>query len=230
MSSTILIVDDDPAILAGVATLLEQASYTTYRAASGEAAQQLLGTIEPPDLVVLDVMLPGIDGYAVCRHVRQLPTYVPILMLSARDEVHDRVLGLDLGADEYLTKPFAPPELLARVRAMLRFAEQRVESRPLVCGELQLLPDEHQVTLAGQALDLTATEWALLETLMAQPGRVWGRETLLQQVWEADYLGDSRVVDMCVQRLRSKLAAVDPDTTYIETVRGFGYRLRAQPC
>jgi len=222
---TVLVVDDDPAIVSGVTSLLHQADYAVLSAATGAAALAILPADDPPNLVILDVMLPDMDGYAVCRQIRQLPSYIAVLMLSARDETVDKVTGLDVGADDYLTKPFEPSELLARVRALLRFAAQRSGDQPLVCGPLRLDLAARTASVNQVSLELTPTEWAVLEVLMKEPGQVFGRETLLNRAWEADFLGDSRVVDVCIQRIRAKIAALTPDFAPIETVRGFGYRL-----
>lgn len=229
MLSSILIVDDDPAVLHGIATLLEQADYATQSAATGNQALTMLEQSPRPDLIILDVMLPEVDGFTVCRHIRQLPTYIPIMMLSVRDHLTDKVMGLDLGADEYLTKPFVPHELLARVRAMLRFAErcsghQPAQELPLICGPICLWRAEHRVEVHGQAVDLTPKEWTLLELFLAKPGQVLGRETLLRHVWGMGFLGDTRTVDVHVQRLRAKLEAHCAPPSCIQTVRGFGYR------
>lgn len=229
MPMPILIVDDDPAILQGVATLLDQAGYTLQTAATGTEALAVLTQPPYPALVILDVMLPEVDGYQVCQHIRTLPSYIPILMLSARDELTDKITGLDLGADEYVTKPFEPRELLARVRAMLRFADQRsadpqAARQPLRCGPLTIWKDQRQVELQGQRLELTPKEWALLELFVEHPGQVFGRETLLRRIWGYDFLGDSRVVDVHVQRLRAKLEPEESAPRCIQTVRGFGYR------
>jgi len=230
MSAHILIIDDDTAILEGVMRLLAQAGYRTSSASTGKQALGMLKDL--PDLFVLDLMLPDLDGFTLCRHIRQLPVYIPILMLSARDELTDKVLGLELGADEYVTKPFEPRELLSRIRAMLRFAEQRQLhnhsaqlEKPLIYGPLRLWKKKHLVEMNGQGVDLTPIEWALLELLVDHPGQVFGRETLLQRIWGADYVGDSRTVDTHVQRLRAKLELDDQHPRLIQTVRGFGYRL-----
>ena len=227
MPASILVVDDDPAVRSGVTALLEQAGYCTRSAATGAQALALLA--QPTQLVVLDVVLPDIDGLTLCRHIRTLTPYVPILMLSARDELTAKVLGLELGADEYVTKPFAPRELLARVRAMLRFAGQRAggqhpEEQALVWGPIALWPAEHRAELNGQPLDLAPKEWALLELFLRHPGQVFGRETLLRRVWGYAFLGDSRTVDVHVQRLRARLASHPAAARCIQTVRGFGYR------
>jgi DNA-binding response OmpR family regulator len=224
MPAHILIVDDDPAILEGITILLTQDGYRVSSASSGKQALSLLSSA--PQLVVLDVMLPDIDGHVLCRHIRQLTPYIPILMLSARDELADKVIGLEFGADDYVTKPFEPRELRARVRAILRFAEQGaggqlLEERPLLCGSIALWPAQHCVKVDDQAIDLTPKEWALLELFMRHPGQVFGRETLLRTIWGYDFLGDSRTVDVHVQRLRAKLEA--SAARYIQTVRGFGY-------
>ena len=228
MSSCILVVDDDPAVLHGVATLLEQAGYETREATTGVMALEKLAEQPYPALVILDVMLPDFDGYTVCRRIRAMSSYIPILMLSARDEVIDKVTGLELGADEYVTKPFEPRELLARIRAMLRFAEQSIssqstEEQPLIYGPLKLWRTQHRVEVDGVLVDLTPKEWALLELLMDHPGQVFGRETLLRRVWDEDFYGEPRTVDVHIQRLRAKLGT--QTASYIETVRGFGYRL-----
>jgi DNA-binding response OmpR family regulator len=229
MNAHILIIDDDLAIREGVVRLLDQAGYRTSSASTGKQALTMLD--ELPDLCVLDLMLPDLDGYTLCRQIRQLPVYIPILMLSARDELTDKVVGLELGADEYVTKPFEPRELLSRIRAMLRFAEQRqlrhltqVE-QPLVYGPLRLWKKKHWLEVNGKKVELTPIEWALLELFIDHPGQVFGRETLLQRVWGADYMGDSRTVDTHVQRLRAKLEQDDQHPRLIQTVRGFGYRL-----
>jgi len=230
MSAHILIIDDDTAILEGVVSLLAQAGYRTSSASTGRQALSMLS--ELPDLLVLDLMLPDLDGYALCRQIRQLPDYIPILMLSARDELTDKVVGLELGADEYVTKPFEPRELLSRIRAMLRFAEQHRPhspasqlAQPLIYGPLKLWQKKHLLEVNGQGVDLTPIEWALLELFIDHPGQVFGRETLLQHIWGADFMGDSRTVDTHVQRLRAKLELDDQHPRLIQTVRGFGYRL-----
>ncbi len=228
----ILIVDDERAITRALSSLFSQAGYDTQLAHTGPEALNSLDA--HPDLVLLDVMLPGMDGYEVCRRIRQTTPYIPIVMLTARDESSDKVLGLELGADVYLTKPFEPRELLAQVRALFRAfdrAEEGESEKPLATGALKLWPAQHRAELEGVVLDLTATEFSLLEAFMRRPGRVLGRETLLRDVWGHDYLGDSRMVDVHINRLRAKLEAAqrnnhaEPDSALITTVRGVGYRL-----
>lgn len=223
----ILLVDDEPAITSALTVILQRAGYDTAVATSGADALTEIAT--RPDLVILDIMLPDIDGYQVCRTIRQQPTYIPVLMLTARDTLPDKVLGLELGADAYLTKPFAPGELLAQVRALFRLVGQMEgeagETRPLRCGPLALFPDLCQVQLDGVAVDLTPKEYALLHLFMQRPGYVFGRETLLREVWGYEYLGDSRTVDVHVQRLRTKIEKDSSQPELLLTVRGFGYRL-----
>lgn len=232
MSATILIVDDDLAILEGVKQLLAQAGFEIRVAADGKTA---LNSLEPlPQLIVLDLMLPDIDGHTICRKLRELPIYIPILMLSARDDLTDKVLGLELGADDYVTKPFEPRELLSRIRALLRFAEQRQMSliapatpteTVLSYGPIKMWSKKHRLEVNGQPVELTPTEWELLEIFVASPGQVFGRETLLRRIWGENFIGDSRTVDTHMQRLRAKLE-IDPNAAkLIQTVRGFGYRL-----
>lgn len=234
MPAKILIIDDDLAILEGVRQMLNQFGYTTSVASTGRQALALLDP--PPDLVVLDLMLPDCDGLNLCRNIRQLPdTYLPILMLTARDDLTDKVLGLELGADDYVTKPFEPRELLSRIRALLRFAQQQRSlpkaaqaEQPVILGPLKFWRERHAVEINGLPVELTPTEWELLDLFVSHPGQVFGRETLLHHIWGADFNGDSRTVDTHVQRLRAKLEADPTGPRLIQTVRGFGYRLQAQ--
>ncbi len=226
----ILVVDDDRAILLGLQQLLMQAGYNVTGVETGNKALALLSS--PPQLTILDLMLPDMDGFELCRRIRQLPgVYIPIMMLTARDELTDKVLGLEIGADEYVTKPFEPRELLSRVRAMLRFAEQRqltqipeITEQSLVFDLLKIWPTQHRVEIANQSIELTATEWSLLELFVQQPGQVFGREMLIDRIWGPDYPGDTRTIDTHVKRLRAKLEAIPNTPQLIQTVRGFGYR------
>ena len=222
----ILIVDDEKSITRALSSLFQQAGYGIITAQSGSEALKLLsGAI---DLIILDVLMPGLDGYEVCRRVRGLDIYIPILMLTARDTVSDKVLGLEIGADLYVTKPFEPTELLAQVRAFFRTLERKTSqaaSGYWHSGPLQVWEEQRRASLAGQPVELTPLEFKLLLTLMHHAGKVLGRETLLHDVWGHDYLGDSRTVDVHIQRLRSKIEADPLHPQLIETVRGFGYRL-----
>ncbi|MBX3055077.1 MAG: response regulator transcription factor [Anaerolineae bacterium] len=227
-SKRILLVDDEPAITGALSAILQRAGYETAVAATGADALAQFAT--QPDLVILDIMLPDTDGYQVCRAIRQQPIYVPILMLTARDTLPDKVLGLELGADAYLTKPFAPGELLAQVRALFRLVGQMegdTAETPLRCGPLTIYPHLCRVELDGTEIELTPKEYALLQLFLQRPGYVFGRETLLRQVWGYEYLGDSRTVDVHVQRLRAKIERDSSHPELLLTVRGFGYRLVA---
>ena len=225
----ILVVDDDEAIRRGLTALFTQAGYLVQQAASGP---QALASLSPePDLVILDLILPGMDGYEVCRRLRQLPIYIPILMLTARDQPSDKILGLELGADVYLTKPFEPHELLVQVRALFRTLEGRNPGRvesALTCGPIQLLKAEHRVLVAGRAVELTPKEFDLLKFLMEHPGRIFSRERLLREVWGYEFEAVTRTVDVTVQRLRDKIEDDPAHPQWLCTIRGFGYRL-AEP-
>lgn len=229
---TILLVEDAPELARVIQRELEAAGYRVYHAAEGQAALKLHAE-RRPDLVILDWMLPGLDGLAVLRRLRQSAA-TPVLMLTARAEETDRVLGLEVGADDYLTKPFGMRELLARVRAMLRRvelmqhtlqADRAPAETPLQYGPLRLDPAGHQATLAGRPLDLTRTEFQLLQLLVRQPGRVFSRDYLLDTVWGQDYLEGDRAVDNAIHRLRKKLG---PLSQALETVWGVGYRWQAE--
>ena len=229
MSKRILLVDDELSITSALSLLFERSGYEVIVAGNGRTALQRLN--DNPDLVVLDIMMPGMDGFEVARRIRERPSYIPILMLTARDTSLDKVTGLELGADAYLTKPFAPGELLAQVRALFRLLAKgglAVDAaRPLLGGPLTLWTEQHRVELAGQAVELTPKEFALLELFMRRPGTVFGRETLLREVWGYEYLGDSRTVDVHIQRLRAKIEDDSSQPQILHTVRGFGYRLVA---
>lgn len=170
-------------------------------------------------------MLPGMNGFEVCRAIRRT-TDVPIIMVTARSDTHDVVAGLEAGADDYLTKPFEPKELSARIRALLRRARDRTpESAQMSFGELEVSPDEGVVMLRGEEVHLTKTEFKLLVELASGPGKVFSRETLLEKVWGYDYFGDGRLVDVHVRRLRTKIEPDPADPRYVVTVRGLGYKL-----
>jgi two-component system alkaline phosphatase synthesis response regulator PhoP len=226
MQGTILLVEDEAAIAAFVQTALEREGFAVEVVEDG---QQALARVNQalPDLIILDLMLPGVDGLEVCRAVRRMPTYVPIIMLTARAEDVDKVVGLELGADDYITKPFNTRELIARVRAVLRRAYSRAtmeESDRLRIGQLEIDLTGRTVTVGGQPVELTPKEFDLLVLLASHPGRVFGRETLLEKVWGYDYLGDSRTVDVHVQRLRRKLEEDPHHPRHLLTVRSIGYK------
>jgi DNA-binding response OmpR family regulator len=227
---TILLVEDTRKMAQVIARELEASGYRVLRVSDGRAALKLHAR-EQPDLVVLDWMLPGMSGIDVLRQMRQTAA-TPILMLTARREEVDRVVGLELGADDYLAKPFSMRELIARVRALLRREEllrqvllaDRVQSlHPVAYGPLRLDPDRHLAELDGKALELTPNELALLHLLLSNPGRAFSRAYLLDRIWGADYVTGERAVDNTIFRLRKKLGPVG---AAIESVWGVGYRLR----
>lgn len=228
MSKQVLVVDDELAIVHALHNVLTQAGYMVFAAQSGEEALATL-TMHQVDLVVLDIMLPGVDGLEICRRVRQAEQYIPVIMLTARDELTDKLIGIEAGADAYLAKPFVPRELLAHIKALFRLVEhshhRSARELPLVCGPLTAWPSQHRIELRNQTLDLTPTEQDLLLCLLRDPGRAFGRETLLRQVWGYMYDGDSRTVDVHIQRLRVKVENDPAQPQLIRTVRGFGYRL-----
>lgn len=228
MASRILLVEDDERIRASMRLSLEDEGYDIEEAASGEEAldhhaRALVG--EPFDLLVVDIMLPGMDGFACCRELRRTST-VPIIMVTARTDTHDIVAGLEAGADDYVTKPFEPKELAARIRALLRRARSSEETPvSLVFGDLEILPEAGVVKRSGEEVHLTRTEFLLLCELAANSGKVLSREQLLERVWSYDYFGDGRLVDVHVRRLRTKVELDPSEPRHVITVRGLGYKL-----
>jgi two-component system response regulator MprA len=223
MNGNVLVVDDDPKILSMMRRGLIFAGYSVQTVASGEEALHH-AMVEIPDLVVLDVMLPGIDGFEVCRRLRAAEPRLPILLLTAKDRVPDRVAGLDAGADDYLVKPFAFDELLARIRALLRrtsFGTQEM----LVCDDLRLDTNTHEVTRGDRQIDLTLTEYQLLEYMLRHQRQVLSRERIHDAIWGDDLVIGSNVIDVYIKRLREKLEA-NGEPRLIQTVRGVGYTLR----
>ena len=223
MSERILVVDDEPDLLELVRLNLSQAGFQVDTAASGSAAMKSLQAARP-DLMVLDLMLPDLSGADLCRKLRSDPKYaeLPIIMLTARADEVDRVVGFELGADDYVTKPFSPRELVLRVRAVLRRRNTSAnESSLLVHGALQLDAARHRCFIGNAEVDLTAKEFELLSQLMRRPGRVMTRDGLLDSVWGADITVTTRTIDTHVKRLREKLGETGD---LIETVRGIGYR------
>ena len=225
MDEQVLLVEDDASIREVAKLGLEQAGFRVTTAPDGR--EGLLHFRQSRfDLVVLDVMLPNLDGYEVCRQIRA-ESRVPIIMLSAKSETVDIVVGLELGADDYVTKPFELPELVARARAAVRRSSAEPDEPVLTRGDLEIDPGAFLARRGGEEINLTATEFKLLLELARRPGQVFTRELLLQQVWNYDFLGDSRLVDVAVQRLRAKVEADPKDPRMIKTVRGVGYRFDA---
>ncbi|MBI4571456.1 MAG: response regulator transcription factor [Chloroflexi bacterium] len=220
--ASILVVEDEPSLLSTVAFNLRREGYRVLTAADGEAG---LATArrERPDLLILDLMLPRLDGLEVCRRLRQ-ESAIPILMLTAKADEVDRVVGLELGADDYVTKPFNPRELVARVKAVLRRSRQETSDEPVIeANGLVLDVARREVTVEGAPVTLRAKEFDLLTAFMRHPGIVLDRERLLQLVWGSDYYGDTRTIDVHVAWLREKLAAAQH--VKIQTVWGVGYKL-----
>jgi len=228
---TVLVVDDEPTIVEVVGTYLERAGFAVERAMEGPEALRL-AELHRPDLVVLDVMLPGLDGIEVLRRLHDRPgKRVAVILLTARGEENDRLVGLRHGADDYVVKPFSPAELVARVEAVLRRvapqeSEEAIEP-PIERGPLRVEPASRRAFLDGVELDLTMREFDLLAYLAARPGRVFTRDQLMEAVWDYPFFTDTSTVTVHVRRLRSKLGEDPAEPRFIETVWGVGYRFRA---
>lgn len=224
MGQRILVVDDEKPIADILKYNLEKEGYTVEEAFDGlEALRRVKES--PFDLVILDVMLPGLDGYSVCREIRRF-SHLPILMLTAKDQEMDIVLGLEMGADDYLTKPFGARELLARVRALLRRSRLQtagLEKKVLVFGPLEIDLQNYEARKNGRSVGLTLKEFELLRFLATHPGQVFTRETLLNEVWGYEYFGEARTVDVTIRRLREKIEENPAEPEYIQTKRGVGY-------
>lgn len=226
MSVRVLTVEDDERIRQSVKLALEDEGWEVEEATNGEDAIAIFHRA-PTDVVLIDIMLPGMDGFELCRNLRR-SSDVPIVMVTARIDTHDVVAGLEAGADDYLTKPFAPKELSARIRALLRRARPSSPGHSrLVFGDLEIIPDEGKVLLADNELALTKTEFRLLCELAADPGGVFSREALLDKVWGYGYFGDGRLVDVHIRRLRMKVETDPANPRHVVTVRGLGYRLQS---
>ncbi|HSJ35271.1 MAG TPA: response regulator transcription factor [Acidimicrobiia bacterium] len=225
MHGLILVVEDDRSIRETTRMALADAGFSVVTAADGDEAMARFRA-DRPDAVLLDVMLPKRDGLEVLRSIRALSS-TPVLMVTARDGTSDIVVGLELGADDYITKPFEMPILLARLRAALRRARRDPEQERLRIGDVDIDVAAHRVTRGSEEIDLSPTEFRLLVELAGSPGRVFTRELLLENVWDYPATGDTRLVDVAIQRLRSKLELEPSRPQLIETVRGFGYRTTA---
>lgn len=229
MSQKVLVVDDEQSIVTLLKYNIEQAGYQVIVAYDGVQALEMVNE-EKPDLLVLDVMLPEKDGIEVCKTIRSNKNQVPILMLTAKDDEFDRVLGLELGADDYMTKPFSPREVVARVKAILRRVGQ-VETQnsdddeDIILGSIRIRPDFFEVYRNDELLELTPKEFELLLYLIERQGRVITREHMLNSVWNYEFAGDSRIVDVHISHLRDKLEENPKQPQFIKTVRGLGYKL-----
>lgn len=231
MNKTILVVEDEQSIATLLKYNLEQSGYSVITANDGEEGRDM-AVEQLPDLMILDLMLPKMDGIEVCKELRQKKMNIPILMLTAKDDEFDKVLGLELGADDYMTKPFSPREVVARVKAILRRsqavqiaveAEEPADYKEV--GELKVYPEQYEAYFQGQLLELTPKEFELLLHLVNNKGRVLTRDHLLSAVWNYDFAGDTRIVDVHISHLREK---IEPDTkkpVYIKTIRGLGYKM-----
>lgn len=227
----ILVVDDESHIVELVTFNLEKDGFEVVSAYDGKSGIDKVKA-QTPDLIILDIMLPGMDGLKVCRTLKQDPQYssIPIIMLTAKAEEFDTVLGLEMGADDYIKKPFSPKELVARVKARLRAlkvleAEKAAGQKAFIIKDLIVIPDKHEVYLGEDRLELTPKEYELLYVMATQPGKVFTREVLLERVWGYESLGDARTVDVHIRHLRQKLKDDPSYPEYVETVRGIGYRL-----
>jgi DNA-binding response OmpR family regulator len=223
ISMQVLVIEDEPTIVEFLRVGLSYEHYNVTIAEDGPAGLGL-ATTQNYDIIILDVMLPGLDGFEVCRQLRESGNNIPILMLTARREVADRVAGLKLGADDYLTKPFNFEELLARVQALLRRSGKANERTVLRIQDITLDPETHEVYKGTDIIDLSPLDFALLELLMCHPRRVFTRETLLNRIWGYEYAGDTNVVDVHVGHIRNRIG--DNDRRIIQTVYGVGYSLR----
>jgi len=225
VGTRILAVEDDERIRTAVKMALEDEGWVVEEAETGEDALEAFAR-QPTDVVLIDIMLPGVDGFEVCRSLRRTSD-VPIVMVTARADTHDVVAGLEAGADDYLTKPFAPKELSARIRALMRRARKPESGNTTMrFGDLEIIPDAGVVRRAGTELHLTKTEFRLLCELASSPGRVFSREVLLERVWGYGYFGDGRLVDVHVRRLRTKIESDPANPRHVATVRGLGYKLQ----
>lgn len=226
VATRILTVEDDQRIRTAVKLALEDEGWKVDEAETGEEALARFSQT-PTDVVLIDIMLPGVDGFEVCRSIRRISD-VPIIMVTARDDTHDIVAGLEAGADDYLTKPFQPKELSARIRALLRRVRTiDSDATHLRFGDLEIIPEEGVVRRDGEEVHLTKTEFRLLLELANSPGRVLSREVLLERVWGHGYFADGRLVDVHIRRLRTKVEADAANPRHVVTVRGLGYKLQS---
>ena len=226
----LLVVDHEPSILTLLKFNLEQSGFEVLTAENGNDALEI-ATTEDLTLIVLDLMLPGMDGMDVCKTLRQEKINTPILMLTAKDDEFDKILGLELGADDYMTKPFSPREVVARVKAILRrttLITAEAKDEIIKIGDLEIHPDKYMVMFKGEQLVLTPKEFELLLYLANHRGKVLSRDQLLNGVWDFHYDGDTRIVDVHISHLREKIESDTKQPVYIRTIRGFGYKMEGQ--
>ncbi|WP_396136021.1 winged helix-turn-helix domain-containing protein [Bacillus sp. NEB1478] len=231
LSQKLLVVEDELSISTLLQFNLEQAGFQVVTAMDGKSGLEKAEK-EIPDLIILDLMLPEMDGLEVCKELRLRKLNIPILMLTAKDDEFDKVLGLELGADDYMTKPFSPREVVARVKAILRrtltsneIEENKNKSEHLKIGEVDIYPENYEAYFKEKALELTPKEFELLVYLARNKGRVLSREQLLSAVWNYDFVGDTRIVDVHISHLRDKIEINTRKPIYIKTIRGLGYKL-----
>ncbi|NHM30567.1 response regulator transcription factor [Neobacillus terrae] len=232
MKNKVLVVDDEQSIVTLLQYNLEQAGFDVITAMDGEEGKEL-ALKEKPNIIVLDLMLPKMDGMEVCKELRQQRVMTPILMLTAKDDELDKILGLELGADDYMIKPFSPREVIARVKAILRRTQnpsetneaETVSEGTIIIGDLHLFPDQYVAVFKGETLELTLKEFELLLFLAQNKNRVLTRDQLLSAVWNYDFAGDTRIVDVHVSHLREKIEVDTKRPAYIKTIRGLGYKL-----
>lgn len=232
MKKKVLVVDDEQSIITLLQYNLEQSGFQVITAMDGEEGRDL-AISENPDLILLDLMLPKLDGIEVCKQLRQQKISTPIMMLTAKDDEFDKVLGLELGADDYMTKPFSPREVIARVKAILRRTQVNIgqtvqeeeEKEYLQIANLKVFPEKYEAYFANEILELTPKEFELLLFLVSNKGRVLTRDQLLSAVWNYDFAGDTRIVDVHISHLRDKIEQNTKKPSYIKTIRGLGYKL-----
>ena len=228
---TVLIVEDEKNIVDIIRFNLQRTGYNTLEAYDGEAGLAMARE-KKPDLILLDVMMPKMMGFDVCRALRAEGDNVPVIILTAREEEEDKILGLEIGADDYITKPYSFRELLARVRAVLRrnqmvadAAESSDDDIPLICGDISMKIGQHEVMVRGENVFFPLKEFELLEYLMQNKGRVMTRHQLIDRIWGSDYVGDTKTLDVHVKRVRSKIEEDPAHPKYLTTVRGLGYKI-----
>lgn len=232
MGKRILVVDDDPAIARLIEFNLKLVGFEVHCVYSGTDVFDALGSFKP-SLIVLDLMLPGLDGVQVCRKLRERNNTVPVIMLTALSDLSDKIVGLDNGADDYMTKPFSPQELISRINSILRraelFAVTEADEQPVQIGDIRIVPGQREVSVQGRAVELTPKEYDLLMFMCKHRGKILSRQQLLYGVWDYHFFEDTRIVDVHISHLRDKLEVNSREPEYIVTVRNVGYRLKEQP-